>query len=457
MYFYKSTFTYSLLLALCFGILFTSCGDDDPVDPVDEGCQITDCNDNNLNTEDVLDEENCTCSNTLISGLTNYKFEADAYTEEGVQEALILMEDGDTISFGAGTYSFTNTLSLDDKNNVRILGAGIDATILDFSDQTAGAEGLKVTADQSIIANLTISNSKGDALKAKDCNHFSFINVGTVWDGEATEENGAYGLYPVTCTHILIDGCYAKGASDAGIYVGQTQNVIVRNSTADNNVAGIEIENTTNADVYDNVTINNTGGVLVFDLPGLPAGQGSHCRIFNNRIENNNYRNFAPPGNIVGSVPPGTGVMVLAAANVEIFDNTITNNNVLGIGLVDYSILAVLNNASWDDPEYQPYPSKVYVYDNDITRTNDCPESLNLIGTFIVGGFDNCDIPEIVWDGVTDLDLISGENSICIQNDDTIANMNFNDFPVNVVEPDYQGFDCEREKLPEVVVEAPML
>ena len=40
----------------------------------------------------------------------------------------------------------------------------------------------------------------------------------------------------------------AIGASDAGIY-GQSKNIIVRNSVAQYNVAGIEIENSYYADV----------------------------------------------------------------------------------------------------------------------------------------------------------------------------------------------------------------
>ena len=63
---------------------------------------------------------------------------------------------------------------------------------------------------------------------------------------------------------VLIDGCVAIGASDAGIYVGQSQNIIVKNSIAQYNVAGIEIENSFYADVFDNLTSHNTGGILVF-------------------------------------------------------------------------------------------------------------------------------------------------------------------------------------------------
>ena len=87
--------------------------------------------------------------------------------------------------------------------------------------------------------------------------------------------------------------------------------MIVKNCVAEGNVAGIEIENTTNADVYDNEAFDNTGGILVFDLPGLTQ-YGSNVRAFNNNIHDNNRTNFAPVGNIVGNVGAGTGFMILS-------------------------------------------------------------------------------------------------------------------------------------------------
>lgn len=81
------------------------------------------------------------------------------------------------------------------------------------------------------------------------------------------------------CTNVLIEGCTAIGASDAGIYVGQSKNIIVRNSRAYHNVAGIEIENSLMADVYDNESTENTGGVLVFDLPDLVPERRKCARL----------------------------------------------------------------------------------------------------------------------------------------------------------------------------------
>ena len=141
------------------------------------------------------------------------------------------------------------------------------------------------------------------------------------WTGEPDEDNGAYGVYPVSSKNILVDGVTVRGASDAGIYVGQSENIIVRNSLAEYNVAGIEIENSMHADVYKNIARHNAGGILVFDLPDLPVMGGHSTRIYDNDIFENNTRNFAPPGNIVATVPSGTGVIIMANENIHIFGN----------------------------------------------------------------------------------------------------------------------------------------
>ena len=134
----------------------------------------------------------------------------------------------------------------------------------------------------------------------------------------------------------------------------------MRNSRAEYNVAGIEIENSTFADVYDNVATNNTGGILVFDLPNLEIQGGQGTRVFHNTVYENNTANFAPEGAIVGNVPAGTGLLILANDNIEIFENTFRDNN--NVNLMVYSF--VLGGRSIDDPNYDPYPEQIYIHDN---------------------------------------------------------------------------------------------
>ena len=151
----------------------------------------------------------------------------------------------------------------------------------------------QVTSDRVTLRDFAVEDAKGDAIKVKGVNDISFIRVRTEWTNGPDEFNGAYGLYPVESKNVLIDSCIAIGASDAGIYVGQSENIIVKNSRAEFNVAGIEIENSYYADVYNNHAENNTGGILVFDLPDIPQQGGHHVRVFKNKSINNNTDNFA--------------------------------------------------------------------------------------------------------------------------------------------------------------------
>ena len=240
--------------------------------------------------------------------------------QERLQEALILMEEGDTLIIKSGYYKFEDGLSLD-VDDVTVKGEGIDITILDFKNQQSGAQGLLVTSDRVTLSDFSIIDAKGDALKVIGAKGINMINLKTEWTGGPKSTNGAYGFYPVESEDVLIDGCVAIGASDAGIYVGQSKNIIVRNSVAQYNVAGIEIENSYYADVYNNLASHNTGGILVFDLPDLPQQGGHHIRVFNNKSIDNDTDNFAPEGNIVGEVPRGTGIIIMANSDVEIFDN----------------------------------------------------------------------------------------------------------------------------------------
>ena len=268
--------------------------------------------------------------------------------EEQLQTQLIQAQPGDVIQIPAGTHEITRSLSLN-VPGVTIRGAGSNESILSFKNQVQGAEGLLVTADDFIIEELAIEDTVGDALKINESTNVTIRRVRTEWTNGPDPENGAYGIYPVQSRNILIEEAVAIGAADAGIYVGQSSNIIVRNSRAEFNVAGIEIENSTYADVYDNVATNNTGGILVFDLPNLEVQGGQGTRVFSNNVYRNNTENFAPEGAIVGNVPAGTGLLVLANDNIEVFENDFWDNNNVNIMIYSYT----LGGRSYDDPHRQ--------------------------------------------------------------------------------------------------------
>ncbi len=314
----------------------------------------------------------------------------NAYEE--IQEALILAQPGDVVRLTAGRFLLADSLSLDG-DGVTLEGEGRDVTILDFTDQLSGAQGLSVTSDNVRLLDFGIENAKGDAIKVKGSKNIHFIRVRTEWTNGPDSKNGAYGLYPVESENVLIDDCVAIGASDAGIYVGQSKNIIVRNSLAKLNVAGIEIENSFYADVYDNVATENTGGILVFDLPDLPQQGGHHVRVFQNQVINNNTPNFAPEGNIVGEVPSGTGIMVMANSFVEIFDNDIENNGTTGLAIVSYA-------DDFEDANYYPHPKSIQVHNNSYINNGNKPDIESNELARILYDLSNGKMADIFWDGV---------------------------------------------------------
>ena len=315
-------------------------------------------------------------------------------SQEQVQEALILAKPGDTIKLQAGLYKFTDGLSLD-VDNVRLIGEGMDKTILSFADQLSGAQGLLVTSNKVVLKDFAIEDAKGDALKVIGADGIYMINLRTEWTGGPKSTNGAYGLYPVESKDVLIDGCVAIGASDAGIYVGQSENIIVRNSRAHYNVAGIEIENSYYADVYDNVASHNTGGILVFDLPDLPQQGGHHVRVFRNQAIDNDTDNFAPEGNIVGEVPRGTGIIIQANSDVEVFDNDISGNGTVNLSIVTYG-------AETEDENYYPHPKSIQVHGNRFGNGGFDPDIDKAVAS-ILFELSEGNMPDIFWDGVLPL------------------------------------------------------
>ncbi len=320
--------------------------------------------------------------------------------QKKIQTQFIMAENGSTITLDEGSFTFTASLSLEGKKNITIKGKGKDKTILSFKNQTDGAEGIRVSNAENItIEDLTVQDSKGDAVKTMNVMGITFRNVKTEWLGEPKATNGAYGLYPVQCEKVLIEGCEAIGASDAGIYVGQSKDIIVRKCRAYRNVAGIEIENSLNAEVYENEATENTGGILVFDLPDLILKKGGFTKVYRNNIHHNNYPNFAPKGNIVGKVPDGTGMLILAANNIEIFDNQIVNNKSVGVGVISY----FMTENPIKDKEYYPYPTNIMIRDNVFEREKTKATHRGRFGQiyrFKLRFGKN--VPHIQWDGIVD-------------------------------------------------------
>lgn len=325
---------------------------------------------------------------------------------EKVVEDFIMAEDSATIEIPAGYYELSTQLILDNKNHILIKGAGMDQTVLSFKNLKSGGEGVKIVGNSIIIQDLTIEDAPGDGIKSQHSDGITFRRINVTWTNGDKSKNGTYAIYPVQCKNVLIDECIASHSRDAGIYVGQSENIVVKNSLAFGNVAGIEIENCDNAEVYGNVARDNAGGILVFNLPGLPKSDGHRTRIYDNDIIDNNHENFAtalseePNGNTVTMIPPGSGVVLLAAKEVDVFNNRILRNKTFGVAIANYQITGFPSEA----PNWSPYTSDIYLHDNQYDNSEGFPDLTKEMGQLvsIYNAHGTAKTQDIIYDGFWD-------------------------------------------------------
>src|SRR5262249_7137930 len=259
---------------------------------------------------------------------------------------------------------------------VTIRGAGSDIsdvtkqTVLDFSTVVGSGEGIVAdTTDQILFVDFIARDTKGNGIKVINSNGVTWRNVKTLWSNPDGHTHGAYGLYPVQSHNVLIENCEVAGAADAGVYVGQSDHIVVRNNDVHGNVAGIEIENSSYADVHDNMAHDNVGGILVFNMPDLQVNEGGFHHVWNNTVKSNNAVNFAARGSSVARVPGGTGAFILAGHDIEFDHNTFDSNNGAALSVISYPLTGDQRVAGCDGSALLAYdycgkmwPARIFVH-----------------------------------------------------------------------------------------------
>ncbi len=334
--------------------------------------------------------------------------DGDPEATAAIQTALLAAQPGSVVQIPAGTFDIRQELTIT-VNDVTIRGAGKGKTFLNFSNQIAGAgaAGIKGEAISGLVVeDLAVLNTTGDGVVCIECSDVTFRNIRVEWQKGPDPDNGLYGIYPLRCDGVLVEGTEVRGSSDAGVYVGESNNIIVRNNNAWENVSGIQIENSFDSEVYDNVATNNTLGIFVFDLPNkLRNKNGGRHLIRNNHAMDNNVPNFADPEQIAGDAPVGTGMLIMGTRQVEVRDNHIENNGAMAVAVVSY--LMTLREIS--DPQYYPYPMTIFVHSNTVIGGGTTPipddggaiQDVSLVlSNFFTQPDQSIDVPDLILDGV---------------------------------------------------------
>lgn len=361
----------------------------------------------------------------MVVALTACNQQSPASFQKQLQEQLIRAKAGDVIEIPAGTFQLDRTLSLT-ADKVTIRGKGMDKSILSFAGQKEGGSGILVKANDFVIEDMAVEDTAGDGLTIQGGNNITVRRVRVEWTRGANTQNGPYAIYPTQCKNVLVEDSIAKGAADAGIYIGQSDYVVMRRNRAEYNVDGYEVENSEHVDVYENVAVHNTGGLGVFNLPDLPKQGGKYVRVFDNQIYENNTANFAPKSlGAIYHLPSGTGMYVMAISNVEVFRNEIHDNNTTNIYVIEYNS----GLGEIKDARFRPFTEDVYLHDNKIYGGGKSPDlrqdDVKALSAALGGP-----LPDLLYDGVVAPDIRKarkGSNpaQVCITNNGAFTFLNF--------------------------------
>jgi len=281
---------------------------------------------------------------------------------ESIQISIDAAQPGDTVAVMPGVYHETLTVDM----------AGLTLLGLEQNGQRPVLDG------KNILADGLIGSGRDFEMRFFDVKNYTangvMINggVNVKFRDLYCENPGLYGVYPVECINVLVERCTVTGVRDAGIYVGQSRDIVVRDCKAYANVTGIEIENSVNAVVENNEVYNNAAGILVFLLPNNPSKVSQNCKVVNNRIYENNHVNFGDPAAIVSRVPSGTGALILAADEVEVTQNEIRGNNSVGVAVLGLDILFG-KNSSYD---VEPTPELCWIHENQFSNNGAQPAGI---------------------------------------------------------------------------------
>lgn len=296
----------------------------------------------------------------------------------------------DVISLPAGEYFLNRSLTLAIPD-VAIRGAGIDQTRLNFSQQESGAQSLLILSDGVEISNLRLVDPPADGVVARGVKRLRIDRVGVEWRGAPSASNGAYGIYPVLSYDVAISRCEVSGASEAGIYLGQSERGRIIDNLAARNVIGIDVENSTDAIVESNRLSGNAVGIVVSARPGLPRTKTSRVSVRSNRVATNNLVNFAAPGSYAASLLNGSGVVVVGGSFTQVGRNVISGHDRAGILLLNYTSLGLGDGRA---PNFSPNMVETRLAENEFPEQS-TGASFNGDSWRDARGF------EVVWDGVT--------------------------------------------------------
>ena len=305
------------------------------------------------------------------NGISNFK-KADIIVHKNgsIQAAVDAAKPGMIIKIEPGTYAEAVTITQPGLKLIGLTGSNGEGVII----QNPGTEETGITVIQGAngfsLENVTLKDFTENGILLTGVDGFYLAHIHAV-------NNGEYGIFPVFCSHGVIEYCTANGHADTGIYVGQSSDVTIRLNKVFDNVNGVESENSDNILITLNEAYNNTLGIFADLLPGLKITSSTNIRISANIVRNNNHPNFSPPGDLAAVVPSGIGILVLGTDQTTVDRNFVTGNNFTGIVVFSTLVLGTLAGLPPEAfADIEPNPDGARVRSNILAKNGLLPPTL---------------------------------------------------------------------------------
>lgn len=225
------------------------------------------------------------------------------------------------------------------------------------------------------IKGFTLKDFDMHGLHLACVRNFSITN--NIADG-----NQVYGIFPIVSENGVVSNNEVKNTPlDAGLYVGQSRNVLISGNKVYDNLIGMDLENLRNCKITRNLSFNNTVGIVIDSAPNLTRPKTNGNQILRNVITKNNRQG------ILEGPPSGIGILASAVDNTLIVNNKITGNDLSGIFL---SSRVCQDDPTCGDPNFIPTSNGNRILANKLTGNGTVTNSNPLLDALRA---------DLSWDG----------------------------------------------------------
>jgi len=207
--------------------------------------------------------------------------------------------------------------------------------------------------------------------------HLACVDGFSIIDNHA-DQNAVYGLFPVRSKNgVMAGNLVTNTETDAAIYVGQSDHVLITGNVVHDNLLGIEVENSRHCAVIGNHAYANTMGIFVDILPFLQKKTQEDTLVAFNTVHDNNRPNTAEQGELLGFLPKGIGILIAGGKTTTVLMNDVRRNGFAGIAVSSLCLGLALQGSDCSGLDIDPNPVNDRILANRLvdngTATQDDP------------------------------------------------------------------------------------